>query len=201
MNTDVLLISSPLAHSKPLGIDFDSEMSFEQWEEFGRKIGKGYKFMQFGLGDWLNYGRARFGHDKEVRDRLNTAISDTGIELNVLKRSANIARRISIDDRQLTLTFEAQAVISAIEDDKEKWLDEAIENRLSAKQIRSKLKGEKLAEPKYESITDYVTSIERLYLKRREKLSKPIVDQLMVQLKPIYDIISELADIAQKDGA
>src|SRR3954452_5850130 len=80
-----LLLSNGLS---PLGAP-----TYEQWQEVGRFIKKATNACALWLGDWINYGEAKFG------EKYQEAIRQTGLDYGTLRNAAYTARRVALSDR------------------------------------------------------------------------------------------------------
>ena len=55
------------------------ELSFEEWEALGEKLGRIGKSIGFMIGDWINYAEEKWG------EKYNEAIACTGLEYQTLR--------------------------------------------------------------------------------------------------------------------
>jgi len=88
MNT--LAINDPKFAITPTGIQFNEELSFEEWDDLGQKLAPIAKSIGFIIGDWINYGEKRWG------DRYEEALERTGMAYQTLRNYAYVARKVHL---------------------------------------------------------------------------------------------------------
>lgn len=108
----------------PVGMNFQSELPFDEWQEIGNRFGEATKRFSWALGDWLVFGA------KNYKGRISSELYEqaektTGIDRASLVALAIVCRRIPISQRIENLSFEHhQAVASIANDDRrEGWLE------------------------------------------------------------------------------
>ena len=130
------------------GLHFEGEVTFEEWRELGRKVGRVARTSLFLVGDWLVYGEARWNGGRrfeampeEQRSRYEDAMQETGLELKTLQNAANVARSIPIAERRPELTFEHHKEVARLKDPEARgeWLDKAEKNGLSTRRLRKSI--------------------------------------------------------------
>jgi hypothetical protein len=107
-----------------VGIQFQGELPFEEWQEIGNRFGEATKRFSWALGDWLVYGGTNF--KKRIPNELMIEAEKlTGVDRQSLLSLATVCRRIPIDKRVPSLTFEHHQAISTIsnEDKRDAWLE------------------------------------------------------------------------------
>src|SRR3954470_2699940 len=114
---------------------FDPLLEFEAWREFGVKLGSYGNATQWWLGDWLVFGRMKYGR------RYKDAIAATGLDYQTLRNYAVVARRFERSRRRANLTFQHHAVLCALSnDEQDAWLDRAEAGRWSRNELRRRLR-------------------------------------------------------------
>jgi hypothetical protein len=99
-------------------IGFDPLLPFETWKELGPRIATYATASAWWLGDWLTFGRMKYGR------RYKEAIAATGLDYQTLRNYAVVARRFTPSRRRDTLSFQHHAEVCALsDDDQELWLD------------------------------------------------------------------------------
>ena len=94
------------------------------------------------LGDWLAFGRTKYGR------RYKNAISATGLDYQTLRNYAVVARRFELSRRRDNLTFQHHAELCALRDDRQDyWLDRAAAGRWSRNELRRQLRAVKERQP------------------------------------------------------
>jgi hypothetical protein len=116
---------------------FDPLLPFEVWQALGAKLGTYTNASSWWLGDWLVFGRDKYGR------RYREAIAATGLDYQTLRNYAVVARRFEPARRRHTLTFQHHAEVCALPDDaQEQWLDRAATNRWSRNELRRRLRSD-----------------------------------------------------------
>jgi hypothetical protein len=87
------------------------------------------------LGDWLAFGRMKYGR------RYKEAISLTGLDYQTLRNYAVVARRFELSRRRDNLPFQHHAEVCALSDgDQDHWLDVAAAEHWSRNDLRRHLR-------------------------------------------------------------
>jgi hypothetical protein len=107
----------------PLGIQFHGDISRDEWEQLGRKLGNAGRSIGFLIGDWLNYGNGK----GDWGNTYTEAMRITGLDHVTLAMYARVSRCIQIDTRVSNLAFELHRKVAPIKDPEEqkKWLKAA----------------------------------------------------------------------------
>lgn len=120
MNTNITTNDSPSL----VGMSFQEELPFEEWQEIGRRFGDATKRFSWALGDWLVYG------SKNYRGRVSAELYEqaertTGIDRASLVALATVCRRIPIEKRIESLSFEHHQAVSSIANEERRngWLE------------------------------------------------------------------------------
>jgi hypothetical protein len=135
-----LLVQAP-KHAGTLtshGLVLPDELSFEEWEEAGRFLGRLGNACAWAIGDWVLHGQyAGYGAKYE------TALEQTGFEYGTLRNYASVAGRFELSRRRDKLSFgHHQAVASLGEREQEAWLDRTEEYGWSREELRERLRRE-----------------------------------------------------------
>ena len=113
------------------GIEFHSELTFDEWDELGRELAPIGRSIGFMLGDWINFGSKSHG------EKYREALQSTGIAYQTLANYASVARKVSPSVREPALGFEHHAVIAKLEPSEQKyWLGLAKEQKLGVIRLR-----------------------------------------------------------------
>ena len=139
MNT--LAINDPKFSITPTGIQFNEELTFDEWEALGQKITPIGKSIGFIIGDWINYGEKRWG------DKYEEAIDRTGLEYGTLRNYAHVARKVDLSLRNDKLGYYVHATVAKLKSDEEKsfWLGMAEKNSLDVRRLRKSINFGRLA--------------------------------------------------------
>jgi len=139
MNT--LAINDPKFAITPTGIEFNEELSFEEWDDLGQKLAPVGKSIGFIIGDWINYGENHWG------ERYKEALERTGLAYQTLAQYSYVARKVQFSCRQEKLGFEHHLVVAKIKDSEEQryWLDMAVKHKLGKRRLRKSINFGRLA--------------------------------------------------------
>src|SRR3954453_7640711 len=114
---------------------FDPLLEFEAWREFGVKLGAYGNATAWCLGDWLVFGRMKYGR------RYKDAIAETGLDYQTLRNYAMGARRFEPSRRRQDLTFQHHAEVCPLDDDsQDNWLARAAALGWSRNELRRHLR-------------------------------------------------------------
>ena len=122
---------------------FDPRLSFEAW----RVLGSGLRPSSAGedegapgswaLGDWLVFGRARYG-----RHYREAAIRASALDPATLRACAAVARRFAPGRRNAALSFAHHAAVVDLGDPaQDAWLAYAAAGRWSCAELRARMQG------------------------------------------------------------
>ena len=123
-------------------IRFDPLLPFETWKELGPRIATYATASAWWLGDWLAFGRMKYGR------RYKEAIAATGLDYQTLRNYAVVARRFTPSRRRDNLSFQHHAEVCALsDDDQELWLDLAALRGWSKRELRRRIRAASGAAP------------------------------------------------------
>jgi hypothetical protein len=141
LRTTSSAVSSPrLAPRRALrptatGICFDPLLPFESWSAIGARIGAHANASAWWLGDWITFGRGKYGR------RYKEAISTTGLDYQTLRNYASVARRFEPSRRRPDLSFQHHAELAALPDAlQDRWLAAAATGRWSKAELRRRVR-------------------------------------------------------------
>ncbi len=119
----------------PCGIQFHGDLTFEEWESIGEKLGDAERSIGFMIGDWINYGESKWG------EKYNEAITATGLEYGSLRVYAHVAKRVPLLMRINNLTFNHHYVVAKLKDPEEQkhWLEMAEKHALSYRRLQKSI--------------------------------------------------------------
>ncbi len=127
--------SSAGARATFTGVRFDPLLPFDRWTEFGVKIARYANGSPWWLGDWLVFGREKYGR------RYKDAIAVTGLDYQTLRNYAVVARRFSMSRRRDNVSFQHHAEVCTLCDEQQDhWLGLAARNRWSRNELRRELR-------------------------------------------------------------
>lgn len=120
-----------------LGMRFSPTLPFDQWVRIGARVAAHEDASAWWLGDWLNYGKAKYGATYQRGLEL------TGLEYETLRNYAMVARRFELSRRRDKLSFQHHAEVCALPNDQQdRWLDLAEAERWSRSELRRRLQAE-----------------------------------------------------------
>ena len=126
----------------PVGVQIGSvcwqparEIDLAQWLECGRKLGTVGRNVAWWIGDWLQYGTARYG------ERYPRAAKITGYDVQSLMNMAWVASRFEPARRRGGLSWSHHAEVAALApDEQDRWLERAAQERMSVRCLRTELR-------------------------------------------------------------
>jgi hypothetical protein len=112
------------------------EIDLAEWTAVGRHLGAIGRRGQWGLGDWIRYGNAKFG------ERYTRAARITGYDVQTLTNMVYVASRFEISRRREILSWSHHETLAPLElREQDHWLDRAERERLSIADLRIELRG------------------------------------------------------------
>ena len=137
----ILTIQHPKYTLSRAGLDIQGELTFDEWNALGLELVPVAKSIGFIVGDWINYGQARYG------EKYNEALRLTGLSYETLAVYSHVARRIEFLSRNKNLDFTHHKVVAKVKDPEEqrKWLETAERKNLSVARLRKSINFGRLA--------------------------------------------------------
>ena len=121
--------------STTTGARFDARLPFETWREIGTKLGTYANASAWWLGDWLLFGRTKYGR------RYKDAIAATGLDYQTLRNYAVVARRFHASRRRADVSFQHHAEVCAMTDaEQDRWLELAAAGGWSRNELRRRIR-------------------------------------------------------------
>ncbi|MFI1577277.1 LmbU family transcriptional regulator [Embleya sp. NPDC020630] len=110
-------------------------MTFEDWEQAGRKLSGILDSSSWWLGDWLVYGKDHY------TDLYQRGIRAAGLSYQTLRNYAWVSRRFDFDRRRSALSFQHHAELASLPiGEQELWLDRAEQMKWTTKQLRNAIR-------------------------------------------------------------
>jgi hypothetical protein len=110
-------------------------MDRAEWVAVGRRLGAMGRCGQWGIGDWIHYGNARFG------ERYDRAARVTGYDVQTLMNMVYVSSRFEISRRRESLSWSHHETLASSESsEQERWLDRAVAERMSVSDLRIELR-------------------------------------------------------------
>jgi hypothetical protein len=118
--------------------DAHASISFAEWIDQGRRLGRMGRGIGWWIGDWLRFGNAAYG------ERYAPAARATGYDRQSLMNMVYVASSIEPSRRREKLSFSHHAEIAALDPaDQDRWLERAERDRLSVRCLREAIRGER----------------------------------------------------------
>lgn len=142
MNT--LAITDPKFSITPTGIQFNEELSFEEWDALGQKLAPLGRSIGFIIGDWINYGEKRYGKMYEE------ALERTKLSYHTLRHYSYVSRKVELCLRKHNLDYTLHEVVAKLKtnEDKQHWLKMAEKHKLTVRRLRKSINFGRLATEK-----------------------------------------------------
>jgi hypothetical protein len=111
------------------------DLEQSEWVQWGRRLGAMSRVSNWWIGDWLQYGAARWG------EKYSEAARITGCDVKTLRNIAYVARRFDLSRRRDKLTWTHHAELAALlPEQQDEWLERALALRLSPADLRLELR-------------------------------------------------------------
>lgn len=124
-NGSMTSISTPLPGTilpSNQSLIFSKEMTFDEWEEIGKRFGNGLESLAWYIGDWLVFGEGSF-KKRVSTEAYEAAIKATGLAHKTLRNNAVVCRKFPPGKRVPGLSFGHHCELAAIPDDeREAWV-------------------------------------------------------------------------------
>lgn len=118
-----------------------AELTREEWETYGSRVGAVTKSSSWWLGDWVRFGQRHYNDH-----RFDFASQITGYDEQTLRNFAYVAGRCEFSRRRENPSWSHHAEVAALEPtDQDRWLEEAATHRLSVRQLRQRVQHERQA--------------------------------------------------------
>ncbi len=149
------LIEIPKCKVSKVGLEFDENITFEQWSNIGAQLQAIQKSVGFWIGDWLNFGENK----PEWGEMYTQAIDETGLDYQTIADYKWVTKEIPFSWRQENLSFTTHhEIASAPKELQETLLQKASNENLKSRDVRELVKESKklptppLPEGKYQVI-------------------------------------------------
>jgi hypothetical protein len=112
-----------------------AELTVDEWQRFGPRIGLLSKSTNWWLGDWVRFGQRRYDQ------RYRAAAELTGYDEQTLMNLAYVANRFAISRRRETLSWSHHAEVAKLESESQDfWLNRAEQDQLSVRKLRTQIR-------------------------------------------------------------
>ena len=177
---NVLAIHDPKFSITLTGIQFNEELSFDEWDSLGQKLAPLGRSIGFIIGDWINYGDGRYG------EKYDEALARTGMSYQTLKQFSYVARKIEMCERSHILDWCHHLVVAKAKTPEEQryWLNVAEKHKLSYRHLRKSMNFGRLAtaeevqgDPADKGVITHLALINRLIRWWKQTTADDPVDQ------------------------
>jgi hypothetical protein len=121
----------------PTGLRLHTDVPYDQYEAVGVLLGKGYRSLQWAVGDWLILGETLYG------DRAYQASEVLEMSPEGRSQYLRCAFVYPPNRRRAELSWSHHRTLIALEpEDQDKWLNLAIENRWSNHELHDRMRAE-----------------------------------------------------------
>ena len=177
---NILAIHDTKFSITPTGIQFNEDLSFDEWDALGQKLAPVGKSIGFIIGDWINYGEGRYG------EKYDDALGRTGLAYQTLMNYSYVARKVEISLRKENLDLHHHLVVAKLKtsEEKEFWLDMAQKHKLGIRRLRKSINFGRLAteeevqgDPADKGVITHLALINRLIRWWKQTTADDPVDQ------------------------
>jgi len=143
------LVKWEKAKFEKTGLIISEDTTIQEWQELGQSLKKIEGAVQFWIGDWARFGEKKgFYTDSKVYDQLEEI---TGLERHTLQNYKGVAELTSSRRRE-DLSFSHHAEVAKLNPDKQEFfLNKAVEEKLSVRDLRREIHKEKYSNELIES--------------------------------------------------
>jgi hypothetical protein len=111
------------------------EIGLAEWSRAGQRLGVMHRCSPWWLGDWIRYGNAKFG------ERYSRATKITGYDAQTLMNMVYVASHFEFSRRRENLSWSHHETVASLDpDEQDRWLDHAIDDKLSVADLRIELR-------------------------------------------------------------
>lgn len=118
-----------------------SDLGQAEWLSAGRRLGAIGRCSQWWIGDWIRFGTARWG------EKYTEAARVTGYDVASLRNMAWVASQFDLSLRSDKLSWSHHVLLAPLgEDEQRRWIEQAVEQRLSVADLRLELRARRHGE-------------------------------------------------------
>ncbi len=118
------------------------DLDIAEWIVLGRRLGAIGRGVAWWIGDWVNYGNAKFG------EKYSRAARITGYDVQSLMNMSYVASRFDGSRRRENLSWSHHAELAALPvESQEMWLENAERDRISVRGLRESVRAWRAAQP------------------------------------------------------
>jgi hypothetical protein len=110
-------------------------LTVEEWQTYGTRLGVMSKSTNWWLGDWVRFGL------HYLDQRYDQICRVTGYDEQTLMNMAYVAKNFPVSRRRENLSWSHHAELAPLpSDEQDRWLDLAVAQKLSVRQLRTKVR-------------------------------------------------------------
>jgi hypothetical protein len=118
----------------------DQDLEHPEWVAVGREFGARSRVSNWLIGDWIEYGTAKWGEKYVEASRI------TGYDVKSLRNIAYVARQVDLSRRRDELRWSHHAEVAGLEpQEQDRWLDRCLADRFSVADLRIELRSSQRA--------------------------------------------------------
>lgn len=126
----------------PTGLVIPRAVTFEDWQETGRRLTALSASFAWCVGDWLVFGRSRYPN------RYKHAVEAMGLDYQTLRNYAWVAGCVDVSRRRDGLSFQHHAEVAALTpQEQDEWLSRAAERKWTRNALRRAMRGAPAGQP------------------------------------------------------
>jgi len=131
------------------GLVIGDTITFDEWEGIGKQLGYMEGAIHWWIGDWLNYGEAKWG---EV---YGQALDDTGFSYDTLRADKYVSSRFQLLRRRNNLSWSHHRELAPFDEpEQEKWLDRVVQEGMTRGELRANIRQDKYLSASRSAIDD-----------------------------------------------
>ena len=121
-----------------VGLTVASAATYEEWDKVGTMLRRLDASIQWLIGDWMAFG------ERQYNKTYAQVAEATGYEEKTLYQYAWVASKVNFSVRTEKLSFtHHQLVAHLATEEQQRWLEWAVENKVSVAQMRKAMRGER----------------------------------------------------------
>lgn len=161
--------------------------TYDQWYACGEWLKRAEKAVGFWIGDWLIYGRGKYG------ERYSQAMTDTGLEYQTLANYKYVAENVEFSSRKENLSFKHHFAVAPLSSwEQKEILELAEQQKWDAEETRVQVKAYKLKQhndslPKFDG---RIETLDRLTIINGDacELSNLVSKAQLIFTSPPYNV-------------
>lgn len=186
--TDLATIPGLTVTPTGLLFDDDIDLDLDAWADYGTQLAGAATGLMWAVGDWILYGEGHY-----QANEVNAIAAAVGIATKTVINATSICKRVESERRRPELSFshhEAVAAKAPIE--QTAWLQFAIDEGLSVRELRERIANEKPPRDDDPDVGKPQRTPVRLRVVCPRAVPQPIVDEgTNLALETLKDFLAE----------